>query len=350
MKFLSASTFLVAATPSSPRPALLATTIWQSSKAEHILGFPEVKPHKKGILAIGSESVTFTSKAGVASIDRYAVTAVSAGNQRKEIWGMGGMALRAVIPDGGGAAAAMFMHHRVDMLTVEYRDKHGAIHGAVFFLPAHQADQALQSFSQMPAQVRADTLPDLPTRISLDIKSDCQDFMDPRSVLVAAPNWEHVNVPAEYKVLVYEHLIDRLRRTQGAGHVYRDGENNGQKVCPQYIIHISISTFKKGSQVKRAILGPAGMLLGTTQMTFDTTFNDVSGSVDLHKQVKGTKRGESESTNVAESVAKSIAKQYGYVLKEAEKRTPAQSTHEEPSLGRLNKSAPALGISGNDLH
>jgi hypothetical protein len=48
------------------------------------------------------------------------------------------MALRAVIPDGGGVAAAAVMHHRVDMLTVEYRDWRGAIHGAVFFLPAHQ--------------------------------------------------------------------------------------------------------------------------------------------------------------------------------------------------------------------
>lgn len=106
--------------------------------------------------------------------------------------------------------------------------------------------------------------------------------------------------------------------------MYRDVENTGQRVCPQYTIHISIATFKKGSQVKRAILGPVGMFVGTTQMTFDTTLNDASGAVDLHKQVKGTTRGEAESTNVADGVAKSIAKQYASVLKEADKRLVAQ--------------------------
>jgi hypothetical protein len=154
---------------------------------------------------------------------------------------------------------------------------------------------------------------------------DCPNSVDARSVLVAAPSWEHTEVPAAYRALVYEHVVDRLRSTQGAGRVYRDGENNEQNVCPQYTIHISIATFKQGSQVKRAILGPIGMFAGTTQMTFDTTLNDASGSVDLHQQVKGTTRGETESTNVADGVAKSIAKQYASVLKEADKRVIAQA-------------------------
>jgi hypothetical protein len=123
---------------------------------------------------------------------------------------------------------------------------------------------------------------------------------------------------------VYEHVIDRLRGIQGVGRVYRDGEDNIGKVCPQYTVHISIATFKQGSQVKRAILGPIGMFVGTTQMTFETNLRDSSGSVDLHKQVKGTTRGESESTGVADGVAKSIAKQYASVLKEADKKPAIQ--------------------------
>jgi hypothetical protein len=322
-----------AATPQTDHSTWLPATIWQSTKAEHVYGFPELKPHKSGTLTFSSESVTFSGKAGTASIDRKDVTAVSSGNQKVEIWGMKGRVLRAVMPNGSGVAGAMFMHHRVDMLTVEYRDKRGAIHGAVFFLPAHQADQALQSFTQMLAPVQTEALTDPPVRAELATVPNCQDSVEPRSVLVAAPNWEHTEVPAAYRALIYEHVIDRLRLTQGAGRVYRDGENDGQKVCPQYAIHISITAFKTGSQVKRAILGPAGMFVGTTQMTFDTALSDVSGSINLHKQVKGTTRGESESTNVADSVAKSIAKQYASVLKETDKKpTPQLST------GRLQQS------------
>jgi hypothetical protein len=362
MKILSASIILAlhvgifvpsiasAATPKLDQPTAPATAIWQSTKAEHILGFPEVKPHNKGTLTFSSDSVTFSGKAGTSSIDRKDVTAVSSGNQKVEIWGMKGRVLRAVMPNGSGVAGAMFMHHRVDMLTVEYRDKQGAIHGAVFFLPAHQADQALQSFTQMLAPVQTEALTDPPVRVELATVPNCQDSVEPRSVLLAAPNWEHTDVPAAYRVLVYEHVIDRLRLTQGAGRVYRDGENDGHKLCPQYTIHISVAAFKTGSQVKRAILGPAGMFVGTTQMTFDTALNDASGSVDLHKQVKGTTRGESESTNVADSVAKSVAKQYASVLKETDKMAAAQAHTEAPSSERHFTSSPALGIRGSNLN
>jgi len=87
--------------------------------------------------------------------------------------------------------------------------------------------------------------------------------------------------------------------------------------------------FTPGSQVKRAILGPAGFFVGTTQMTFDTTLSDTTGSVNLHTEVKGKTRGETENTNVADGVAKNIAKQYASVLKAADKTTVA-----EANLGR----------------
>lgn len=306
------------------RQADRSAPVWQSAKAEHIYGFSELKPHVKGTLAISPDAVMFSNKAGKTSIDRTTVTAVSAGNQRVELWGVTGRLIRMAIPQGGGLAASTVMHHRVDMLTVEYRDQRGAIHGAVFFLPAHQADEALQRITQIPAAVPAEPHPDVPVRTALGVASECQDSVDPRSVYVAAPNWEQTDVPAAYRALVYEHVIDRLRATQSAGRVYREGENNGQKVCPQYTIHISVTGFKQGSQVTRAMLGPVGMFVGTTQMAFDTTLKNASGSVDLHKQVKRATRGESESTGVADAVAKSIAKQYAGVLKEADKTAIAQ--------------------------
>jgi len=67
------------------------------------------------------------------------------------------------------------------------------------------------------------------------------------------------------------------------------------------------------------VMGPVGMFVGTTQMRFDTTFTDASGRWDTHDQVKATVRGESESTNVADSVAKTIAKHYASAKKEYEK-------------------------------
>jgi len=120
--------------------------VWQSTKAEHAYALPDIKHNKKGTLTLSADALTSTGKSGNTSIPRSSVTAVSAGNQRVELWGMGGRILRMAIPDGGGVAAAAVMHHRVDMLTVEFNDSSSGYHAAVFFLPAKEADRALQNF------------------------------------------------------------------------------------------------------------------------------------------------------------------------------------------------------------
>jgi hypothetical protein len=275
------------------------TATWQSTSVQHAYGLPDTKKNAKGTLTVNSDGLTFTAKSSSSSVQRRSIVAVSTGNQRVELWGMKGRLLRMAIPDGGGIAAAGFMHHRVDMLTVEFNDSRGGYHGAVFYLPANEAERALQSFAQMPPVNRE------------AVNAVCHGGpVKPGSVLVAAPAWDQFEVPAAYRALVYEHLIDRLQRLGGIRHVYRDGESDAEAGCPQYIVHISIAGFAQGSQVKRAVMGPVGMFVGTTQMTFDATFTDASGRLNTHEQVKATVRGESESTNVADSVAKTIAKHY----------------------------------------
>jgi hypothetical protein len=224
---------------------------------------------------------------------------------------MKGRLLRMAIPNGGGIAAAGVMHHRVDMLTVEYVDGRSGYHAAVFYLPANEAEHALQSFATLPVVHRE--MED----------AACQGAVKPESVLVEAPVWEQVEVPAAYRALVYEHLVDRLQHVEGVGRVYRNGENTIGSECPQYTVHISIAGFSQGSQVKRAVMGPIGMFVGTTNMTFNATFTDASGRFNTHEQVKATVRGESESMNVADGVAKSLAKHYASAKKQFEKTNVA---------------------------
>ena len=284
------------------------TDSWQSTSVQHAYGLPDTKKNVKGKLTVNPDGLTFTTKSSSSSVQSRSIVAVSAGNQRVELWGMKGRLLRMAIPDGGGIAAAGVMHHRVDMLTVEFNDSRGGYHGAVFYLPANEAERALQSFAEMPPVHRE------------AVKAVCQgSAVKPGSVLVSAPAWDQVQVPAAYRTLVYEHLVDRLGRVEGIGHVYRDGESDAQSGCPQYTVDISIAGFNEGSQVKRAVMGPVGMFVGTTQMRFEATFTDASGRLNVHEQVKATVRGESESTNVADSVAKTIAKHYAEAKKELEK-------------------------------
>jgi hypothetical protein len=291
-----------------------ASAVWSSQNVQHAYGFPQAKPNDKGTLTVTSEAVSFTGKAERFTIQRPSVIAVSAGNQRVELWGMKGRLLRMAIPDGGGLAAAGVMQHRLDTLTVEFSDSKGGYHGAVFLLPANEAERAVESFSRMP--VVQHEFPSV----------TCQDStIKPKSVLVSFPDWEKSEVPAAYRVLVYEHVIDRLAHIDGISHVYRDGEDRGPGVCPQYTIHIAVTGFKQGSQVQRAVTGPVGFFVGTTQMGFDTTITDASGKLHAQEHIKAAARGESESTKVADTVAKNLAKHYSKVEKTFEQSTMVNS-------------------------
>ena len=283
---------------------------WTASRVQHVYGLPETKANDKGTLAVNANGLTFTGKSGAYTIPRSSLIAVSSGLERVEMWGKKGMLLRMAIPDGGGLAAAGMTQHKVTMLTTEFRDVRGGYHAAVFYVPADDAARVLATFTELALQNGPSTSD--PERTALS----CQSLPSaPRSVLIADPIWNGAEVPAAYKALVYEHLVNRVQRISGVGHVYRAGEVCGSDGGPQYTLTISIVNFTQGSQVKRAVTGPVGFFAGTTQMTFNATISDVSGKLNATGQVKAKVRGESESSNVANNVAKTVVKRYMSLVK-----------------------------------
>jgi hypothetical protein len=285
-----------------------AASSWSAPAAKHVYGFPDTKAGKQGVLVLSADALTFTNKSSNSSIPRNSILAVSDGSDRVEMWGTTGQLVRMVIPDGGGLAAAAVMHRRVGMLTVDFVDGRGGTHSAVFNMPPAQADAALAKFSETP-------LPAQPTTV----KNSCVDIAaNPGSVLVDAPNWEHADVPTAYRALVYEHVVNRLQRVKGVSHVYRDGEVPLDGSCPAYTIKISVQAFRQGNQIERAALGPVGMFVGTTQVSFDFKLTDASGHLNQSEQVKAAIRMQSESTEVAGKFAKTLAKHYVASLKSEE--------------------------------
>src|SRR5258708_18506166 len=117
---------------------------WSSTHAVHLLGMPDIKAKENGTLVITPQQLRFTGKSSSATIDLPSIVALSAGNERVELWGMKGRLMRMAVPYGGGAAFAPFMHHQRDMLTVEFLDSQGASHRSAFYLPRNEAQQALR--------------------------------------------------------------------------------------------------------------------------------------------------------------------------------------------------------------
>jgi hypothetical protein len=271
---------------------------WTSTHAIHVLGLADVRARENGTLTITPQQLTFTAKSASAAIDLPSIRAVSSGNERVELWGIKGRLLRMAIPDGGGVALAMVMHHRRDMLTVEFVDSHGAYHGAVFYLPGNEAEQALASIT--PPSVDHRDLPSAPC-----IANEAQ----PNSILVKRPTVGQAELPPAYRVLVYEHIVDRLSKSTGAV-VFRDHADGSPADCAQYTMRLSTEAYKPGSQVKRASMGPAGFFVGVTEITVDLEVKDAKGAVVFRDQIQAKQRGESESMNVIDKLAQQIVKKW----------------------------------------
>jgi hypothetical protein len=201
------------------------------------------------------------------------------------------------MPNGSGLLAATVMHHRVDLLTIEFVGPHNGYHAAVFLLPANEADRAVKILSAAPITHH-------------DPASNACHSSQPQSktIRIPLPAWNNINVPPAYRALVYEHIVEELRKSSQFDRVYRDGEEDEHGGCPQYTAQFSIKNFKAGNQVERAAMGPIGMFVGTTQILFDVKVSDAQGRMLFNDQIKSTTRGESESTGIAKAVAKKFSK------------------------------------------
>jgi len=326
-------------TPLSPRTdtptsaPVIQIAPWTAPKVEHAYGLPGAMPKARGTLAVDSAGITFSSKSGRHAIPWAATVALSNGSERVELWGTTGTIVRMMIPNGGGLAAAGVMHHKVYELTVEFHDARGAYHAAVFLLSQRDAARVLDSYTRAVAPVNGEprAIPALDVARS-DAPACSASPGSSRGVLVAAPTWSQAEVPAAYRALVYEHVVDRLQHVEGVGHVYRAGEHRAPDACPRYIVTISIVSFKPGSQVVRAATGPIGFFAGATTMVFTVRITDTVGNLNATDEIKAAARGDSQSRNVADGVAKKLARYYAASVKQYEANSPAGTAVPPSSL------------------
>jgi hypothetical protein len=278
---------------------------WTSTHEQHVFGLPGAKTKESGTLTIDGSDLIFVVKTSRSSIRLQSVYAVGAGNERVELWGMKGRLLRMATP----TAEVCLRLHSCTIASICSQSssvtKMAGYHAAVFFLPANEAERTLQTLTTAPIAhyEPADTACNGgPVKLS--------------TIRILLPAWNDADVPAAYRALVYEHLIERMRQSPGIDRVYRDGEPG----CPQYTVQLTATGFKAGSQIARASTGPVGMFVGTTQMGFAVRVLDTHGQELDRDQIKATIRGESESINVSQTVAKKVAKELIASLKHTQRK------------------------------
>jgi hypothetical protein len=129
--------------PAIARGQAAATPPADSSVAQTdvklVIGGEGVKNNSVGTLTVVGNSLEFTSgKKKKMDVEASSIQDISTNeDSRQDITGAAHLATMA-IPYGGGRVLALFSH-KVDVLTVEFKDANGGFHGTVFVLAQGQA-------------------------------------------------------------------------------------------------------------------------------------------------------------------------------------------------------------------
>lgn len=105
------------------------------------------------------------------------------------------------------------------------------------------------------------------------------------AIQVAAIQSEDMRVPAEFRVALYEHLIQQLER-RGFQQVYRDGDRNAASLPGLIVLHSTVRRFKAGSEEARQVTTVAG----ATSIDVYCQFTNAEGQTVLARDVTGKVR------------------------------------------------------------
>src|SRR5271155_3751963 len=121
-----------AAGAAQPAPSLTQTDV------KLVIGGEKVKNGSQGTLSIVGNSLQFATPKTKVEVDASSILDISTNeDSRQDITGAAKVVTMA-IPYGGGRVLSLFSH-KVDVLTVEFKDANGGYHGAIFVLPQGRA-------------------------------------------------------------------------------------------------------------------------------------------------------------------------------------------------------------------
>jgi hypothetical protein len=127
---------------SGPVPA---SAVNAATRATHVLGLENVKRGAKGRLMIGDKALRFESGASVATIGVPSIQDVFTGEESQElVRGKTGILVELAMPYESSRVVSLLASRKIDVLTLEYRDSTGGLHGVIFTLPRGKSTVLIQ--------------------------------------------------------------------------------------------------------------------------------------------------------------------------------------------------------------
>ena len=209
-------------------------------------------------------------------------------------------------PYDSGAVLTLLLRSKVDILTVSYRDSDSGLHAAILALPRSLAEPERAKLIAAGAHAGAPAGKELKERkaeIPAAEKAEVQKLSS-SAIQIEPVEAGDVRIPAEFRLAIYEFLVERVHEAGTFRQVFRSGDRTAASVPGLVTLHTTVEKFKEGSQMKREVTA----VLGATTVEVNASLTARDGRTLLDSRIQGKVRLFGENLGVTNDLAKRIAR------------------------------------------
>ena len=270
----------------------------------HIAGLSGTTSDLKGDLSLSQTALRFTSAGSHEEIPVSHIEAIFIGDERVETGGGAGLILRLAAPPLGAVT-----QKSIDLLTIEYRDEDGGYHGTVL---AASKDVAERLKGQLSSRLTTDDGAFTPP---------CQnEATNPTAIVLEPIAVSGVQLPAEYRALLYEELLAKLHQEAPSTSFLRAGDRSSGPGCTAMTLKLTVTGFKKGNRAVRSSTGPVGFLTANTSLSVHIDLQDSSEHNLVSAGASSKNRIDRESLDITSMVASRVSKRVVKTISKIEYR------------------------------
>ena len=270
--------------------------------ATHVLGLENIKRGAKGRLAIAGDTLRFdvgtaAAEIGIASIQNLFTDL----DEKQSVGGTKGTVAKLAMPYGSGRVLSLLATEKIDVLTLEYRDSNGGLHGVIFTLPKGRAPDVKRQLVEQGAHATAP--PAEPAEPQTASGQTTGEKISASAIQIEPVESKETALPPEFRVAIYENLIVAVGKTGKFQHVYRSGDRAAAGTQDLLILRTRVEGFKQGSQKQREVTTVAGATTIKTNVQVLTR----DGRLVVNREVEGKVRFIGENLNATSDFAKKAA-------------------------------------------
>jgi len=274
-----------------------------SISARCVIGLDGIKPNAEGGLTAIKGMLEFHTAKSAASVPDNSIESIFVGSEFTQNGGKELEGNASTVPNDDGAALSPFVHSRVDMLTIAYRDSNGGLHAAVLALPKDYGNRVRAALLAQGAHAGGLDKNVFTAAAASSPSVSQRKKYSAAGIVVEPVSAGTTKIPAEYRMAIYENLVEQIRKSGVFRDVVRSGDRAAGEIPGLLTLRTTVQEFKEGSERERELTYYA---FGRTKITVNVQVLNRDGNVLIEHKVSGRVLAIVENLSASHFVAEHV--------------------------------------------